>query len=89
MVVLHAAPGDPTTSAGSGARVGFVVPRAVGPAVTRNRVRRRLRHLVPGPAGPASRWHPAGGPGAPGASGATSAQLGRALDRALDRVVPS
>src|SRR5262245_19025335 len=29
-----------------GARAGFVVPRAVGPAVTRNLVRRRLRHLL-------------------------------------------
>ena len=28
--------------------MGFVVPRAVGPAVTRNRVRRRLRHLRAG-----------------------------------------
>ncbi|GGM01047.1 MULTISPECIES: ribonuclease P protein component [Micromonospora] len=27
-------------------RVGFVVSKAVGPAVVRNRVRRRLRHLV-------------------------------------------
>jgi len=30
------------------ARVGFIVSRAVGPAVVRNRVRRRLRHLVLG-----------------------------------------
>lgn len=30
------------------ARVGFVVSRAVGPAVVRNRVRRRLRHLARG-----------------------------------------
>lgn len=30
------------------ARVGFIVSRAVGPAVVRNRVRRRLRHLVAG-----------------------------------------
>jgi ribonuclease P protein component len=30
----------------TGWRAGFVVPRAVGPAVTRNRVRRRLRHLL-------------------------------------------
>jgi ribonuclease P protein component len=30
------------------ARVGFVVSRAVGPAVTRNRVKRRLRELVRG-----------------------------------------
>jgi ribonuclease P protein component len=29
----------------NGARVGFVVSRAVGPAVVRNRLRRRLRHL--------------------------------------------
>lgn len=27
-------------------RAGFVVPKAVGPAVTRNLVRRRLRHLL-------------------------------------------
>jgi ribonuclease P protein component len=27
-------------------RVGFIVGRAVGPAVTRNRVKRRLRHLA-------------------------------------------
>jgi len=30
------------------ARVGFIVSRAVGPAVVRNRVRRRLRHLAAG-----------------------------------------
>lgn len=30
------------------ALVGFVVSKAVGPAVVRNRVRRRLRHLVRG-----------------------------------------
>lgn len=29
-------------------RVGFIVSRAVGPAVTRNLVRRRLRHLAAG-----------------------------------------
>jgi ribonuclease P protein component len=28
------------------ARAGFIVGRAVGPAVRRNRVRRRLRHLI-------------------------------------------
>ena len=44
-IVVHllrgraSAPGEP-------ARAGFVVPRAVGPAVTRNKVRRQLRHLL-------------------------------------------
>jgi len=28
------------------AKVGFVVAKSVGPAVTRNRVKRRLRHLM-------------------------------------------
>ena len=34
------------TGAGPQSRVGFVVSKAVGGAVTRNRVKRRLRHLV-------------------------------------------
>jgi ribonuclease P protein component len=33
-------------SHGQAQRVGFVVSRSVGPAVVRNRVRRRLRHLM-------------------------------------------
>jgi len=33
---------------GEPARIGFIVSRAVGPAVVRNRVRRRLRHLAAG-----------------------------------------
>ncbi len=43
-VVLHllAQPGEP----GRTTQAGFVVSRAVGNAVTRNRVQRRLRHLV-------------------------------------------
>jgi ribonuclease P protein component len=44
--VLHLAL-PPTESPDPGpAQVGFVVSRAVGGAVVRNRVRRRLRHLV-------------------------------------------
>ncbi|WP_114558358.1 ribonuclease P protein component [Desertihabitans aurantiacus] len=43
-IVMHARTGE----AGDGALVGFVVSRAVGDAVTRNRVKRRLRHLVAG-----------------------------------------
>ena len=40
-LVVHAALG-----AGSSSRVGFVVSKAVGGAVVRNRVKRRLRHLA-------------------------------------------
>ncbi|BFU48014.1 ribonuclease P protein component [Krasilnikovia sp. MM14-A1004] len=36
----------PAGSSDSPARAGFVVSKAVGNAVVRNRVRRRLRHLV-------------------------------------------
>ncbi|MFI7606866.1 ribonuclease P protein component [Micromonospora sp. NPDC049366] len=59
-VVVHLTlpPDDPTTTSPEPARptgaedtsapsrAGFVVSKAVGPAVVRNRVRRRLRHLV-------------------------------------------
>nr|WP_246211199.1 ribonuclease P protein component [Phytoactinopolyspora alkaliphila] len=42
-VVVHVAPG---TDEDGPAKVGFVVGRAVGGAVVRNAVRRRLRHLM-------------------------------------------
>ena len=41
-LVLHAG----ADAARPGVRVGFVVPKAVGNAVIRNRVKRRLRHLA-------------------------------------------
>ncbi|GLZ81161.1 ribonuclease P protein component [Actinorhabdospora filicis] len=41
-VVVHLKQGD----GAHGARAGFVVSKAVGGAVVRNRVKRRLRHLV-------------------------------------------
>jgi ribonuclease P protein component len=40
-LVVHAA-----RTGFAGVRVGFVVGRPVGPAVVRNRVKRRLRHLA-------------------------------------------
>lgn len=68
---------------------GFVVSRAVGTAVVRNRVKRRLRHLaqehldrleaLPGRAVLVVR-------ALPPAAGATGAELGSELARCLDRV---
>jgi ribonuclease P protein component len=47
-VVGHLLVRDDAVHGGEPARVGFVVSRAVGSAVTRNRVKRRLRELVRG-----------------------------------------
>ncbi|WP_205472971.1 ribonuclease P protein component [Nocardioides sp. SYSU D00038] len=68
-------------------RVGFVVSKAVGNAVVRNRVKRRLRHLVAARLG----LLPAGSVlvvrANPAAAGASGAELGSELDRCLDRVL--
>ncbi|MFC7547152.1 ribonuclease P protein component [Plantactinospora sp. GCM10030261] len=77
------APSGGTRSTTEPPRAGFVVSKAVGNAVTRNAVRRRLRHLV--------RDRMDGlPPGAdlvvralPEAAGASSARLGHDLDAAL------
>jgi len=68
-------------------RAGFVVGRVVGDAVTRNRVKRRLRHVVrdrlealPSGARLVVR-------ALPPAADATSAELARDLDSALARVL--
>jgi ribonuclease P protein component len=74
------------------ARVGFVVSRAVGPAVVRNRVLRRLRHLMAArldrlPNG--SRVVVRAFPSAADASGpGLAAALDRALEQALTRARP-
>jgi ribonuclease P protein component len=72
----------------AGPRVGFVVGKAVGNAVTRNRVKRRLRHLarerlssVPASALLVVRALPA-------SSDAGYGRLGDDLDKALRRVLP-
>ena len=84
LVVVHLAVSDATSDA-EPPRAGLVVSRAVGPAVVRNRVKRRLRHLL------ASRLATLP-PGAhlvvralPAAGRAGSAELGQALDAALAR----
>jgi ribonuclease P protein component len=67
-------------------RAGFVVSKAVGPAVTRNRVKRRLRHLV------AERLDqlPDGAVlvvrALPPAASAAAGELARDLDSALSRL---
>lgn len=47
-LVVHVSPvvADPTNPARESSRAGFVVSRAVGGAVVRNLVQRRLRHLM-------------------------------------------
>ena len=81
-LVVYLWPGDPTTPA----RAGFVVSRAVGAAVTRNQVRRRLRHLVRGRLDqlpPGSRLVVRA---TPSAANATSIALSEQLDAALTRL---
>ena len=81
-LVLHLDGGGADTPC----RVGFVVSKAVGVAVVRNRVKRRLRHLVrqrlsllPGSGVLVVRATPA-------AAGATYDALGADLDRCLARL---
>jgi ribonuclease P protein component len=72
---------------GEPAKVGFVVSRAVGPAVVRNRVKRRLRELMrsrlvslPGGCMVVVRAHPA-------SAAAGQADLAADLDPALRRLL--
>lgn len=73
----------------AGPRVGFVVSKAVGPAVTRNLVKRRLRHL----ARERTALLPAEGMlvvrALPPAADASYDELARELDRCLDRLLPN
>ena len=67
-------------------RVGFVVSRAVGPATTRNLVKRRLRHLSRERLLSARGEH-AGGPGAAGGRDRDlHPELAAELDRCLATV---
>lgn len=82
-LVVHLVPGAEPGPA----RVGFVVSKAVGPAVVRNRVKRRLRHLA--------REHVTSLPGSavlvvralPAAATASYPELGADLERCLDRAL--
>lgn len=67
--------------------VGVVVSRAVGSAVTRNRVKRRLRHLVRERIGLLPTSATLVLRALPAASAASYADLGTDLDRALARAL--
>ena len=86
-VTVHLAAPEPAGATDTSPRVGFVVARAVGPAVARNRVRRRLRHLLrdrltslPAASSVVVRAHPA-------AAGLPSPALAADLDRALEQAL--
>jgi ribonuclease P protein component len=86
LVVVHLRTDLPTETDVPPAKVGFVTSKAVGNAVVRNRVRRRLRHVMSArltelPAGALLVVR-----ATPAAAGATSVQLGEDLDRALLRL---
>ncbi|WP_324501780.1 ribonuclease P protein component [Nocardioides sp.] len=68
-------------------KVGFVVSRAVGSAVTRTRVKRRLRHLVRERLGSLPPCGVLVVRALPPAAGAPSAELRADLARCLDRLV--
>jgi ribonuclease P protein component len=76
-LVCHVAVGDEPT------RVGFIVPRSVGNAVTRNRVTRRLRHLMRARVADFSAPCVVVVRALPPASEASYAELARDLDHAL------
>ncbi|MPV37930.1 ribonuclease P protein component [Georgenia subflava] len=75
---------EPTSSrTDDAALVGFVVPKAVGNAVRRNEVKRRLRHLMAARAGDLPAGTHVVVRALPAAAGATSTELAADLDAAL------
>ena len=70
-------------------RVGFVVARSVGPAVTRNRVKRRLRHLMRERVADLEQGSLLVVRAQPASAQASYRDLGAELDRCLRRVVGS
>jgi ribonuclease P protein component len=87
LLVVHGVHGVHGREAGPPARVGFVVSKAVGGAVVRNRTKRVLRHLVaarltriPDGCDLVVRANPA-------AATATTPELAAELDRSLETVL--
>jgi ribonuclease P protein component len=69
-------------------RIGLVVSKAVGNAVVRNRVKRRLRHLLRTRTGALPLGSVVAVRALPASSAMTSDQLGADLDRCLARLGP-
>jgi ribonuclease P protein component len=90
-VVVHALESSLPQESGAGAsgddpvRVGFIVSKAVGNAVVRHRVARRLRHVVGGHLELLAPGSMVVVRALPNAAGATSASLDRDVVRALGR----
>jgi ribonuclease P protein component len=76
---------DPNSAPGAAA-VGFVLPRAVGTAVCRNRIRRQLRHLMRTRLAALADHDAVVVRVGPAAAGASYGELGADLDRALSRL---
>ena len=78
--------GEHAATSRPGPRVGFVVSKAVGPAVTRNLVKRRLRHLARERTGALPPHGMLVVRALPAAADASYDQLARELDRCLAKV---
>ena len=85
LLVIHATP--TAERAGLPPRVGFVVSRAVGGAVVRNRTKRRLRAVVAARLGTLPRGTDVVVRATPAAGCATSRELQEALDPLLHKVI--
>lgn len=87
LVVHLAVENSNSDDAGALPRAGFVVGRAVGDAVTRNRVKRRLRHVVRDQLATLPTGARLVVRALPPAAAATSTELARDLDSALKRAM--
>ncbi|WP_079045022.1 MULTISPECIES: ribonuclease P protein component [unclassified Streptomyces] len=89
VVHLHSGATDPHApgESASPTRAGFVVSKAVGVAVVRNQVKRRLRHLVRDRLTELPPGSLVVVRALPGAGDADHAQLARDLDAALQRLL--
>lgn len=85
LLVVHAHQTD--ARAGLPPRVGFVVSRAVGGAVVRNRTKRRLRALMAARLGAVPHGTDLVVRANPAAAGATSGELAQALDPLVHKVI--